>query len=57
VVDRVAGTPGALITGRSGIGEQDPRAGEFKGFVELDKIVGRDDGTIPRKDGEDYKRF
>ena len=22
---------------------------EFKGFVELDKIVGRDDGTIPRK--------
>ena len=22
---------------------------EFKGFVELDRIVGRDDGTIPRK--------
>ena len=22
---------------------------EFKGFVELDKIVGRDDGQIPRK--------
>jgi len=22
---------------------------EFKGFVELDKIVGRDDGKIPRK--------
>src|SRR5213593_4053097 len=22
---------------------------EFKGFVELDKIVGRDDGAIPRK--------
>ena len=22
---------------------------EFKGFVELDSIVGRDDGSIPRK--------
>jgi len=22
---------------------------EFKGFIELDKIVGRDDGQIPRK--------
>ena len=32
------------------IGERKQLApAEFKGFVELDKIVGRDDGAIPRK--------